>query len=87
MCAYARASRILESAPMAATPPADAPPAERAEAGYHALEERTVDAREQVQRLNEQAIALIQEKPAVAIGVALGVGYLLGAFASRRWIV
>lgn len=72
---------------MAATTPTDAPMTERAEAGYHALEERAFDAREQVQRLNDQAITLIQDKPAVAIGVAFGVGYLLGALASRRWIV
>ena len=60
---------------------------EQVEAGYHAVAERAFDAKDQLERLNAQAVTLIQEQPVVAIGIAFGVGYLLGAFASRRWIV
>lgn len=65
----------------------EAPLQERLERGYHAMEERALDARVQLEQLNDQAVTFIQEKPLAAIGIAFGVGYVLGALASRRWII
>lgn len=44
-------------------------------------------AREQVEIANHTAITFIQDKPIIALGLAFGVGYLLGAAAKRRWII
>jgi len=60
---------------------------ERFEQGYIAIEESVGSTKEQVSALNAQAVHFIQNRPLAALGIAFGVGYLLGSAASRRWIV
>lgn len=51
------------------------------------MEERVSGVGESVSELNERAVAFIAEKPLAAIGIAFGVGYLVGKLASKRWLV
>lgn len=44
-------------------------------------------AKEQLEQANHLAVTFIQDKPLIALGVALGAGYLLGSLAARRWII
>jgi ElaB/YqjD/DUF883 family membrane-anchored ribosome-binding protein len=67
-----------------------------AEKAHHAREvvedrvrefEQTYDeARNQLQKYNEQAIHFIRENPGVCIIGAVAAGYLIGRLASRRWL-
>ncbi len=59
---------------------------ERIEEGYHELEERYDNARTQLRRANDRAVDFIRENPAICIVGAVGVGYLVGRLASRRWL-
>ena len=51
------------------------------------IEERVSGVGDSLTDLNEQAVRFIAERPAAAIGIAFGVGYLIGKLASRRWLV
>ena len=44
-------------------------------------------ARERLEHANHVAVTFIQDQPILALGAAVGIGYLLGRVASRRWIV
>ncbi len=59
---------------------------ERIEEGYHELEQRYDDARHQLREVNDRAVSFIRNNPAVAIVGAIGVGYVVGRLASRRWL-
>jgi ElaB/YqjD/DUF883 family membrane-anchored ribosome-binding protein len=45
------------------------------------------DARVRLEELNRRASDFVQENPAVCILGAMGIGYLIGKMASRRWLV
>lgn len=65
-------------------------PQEIAERANEAIENASAlqkQAKEQVEQLNHTAITFIQDQPLIALGVAFGAGYLLGAAAKRRWII
>ena len=51
------------------------------------IEERVHTTRDQLHELNEQAVAFIQQRPVAAIGIAFGVGYIIGKLAAKRWLV
>lgn len=51
------------------------------------IEDRLLSTRDRVHDLNEKAVRFIQERPAAAIGVAFGVGYIIGKLAAKRWLV
>ena len=44
-------------------------------------------ATERMEHINHVAKTFIKEQPILALGAAVGVGYLVGRVASRRWIV
>lgn len=44
-------------------------------------------ARERLEQANHVAVTFIQDQPILALGAAVGIGYLLGRVANRRWIV
>lgn len=50
------------------------------------MEARVSGVGDTVSELNEQAVRFIAERPVAAIGIAFGVGYLIGKLASRRWL-
>lgn len=50
------------------------------------IESRVSDVGDTVHELNEQAVRFISERPLAAIGIAFGVGYVIGKLASRRWL-
>lgn len=50
-------------------------------------QELQLRAKEQLEQANHLAVTFIQDKPLVALGVAFGVGYLIGSVAARRWII
>jgi hypothetical protein len=43
-------------------------------------------ARARLEELNRRAADFVQENPAVCVLGALGIGYLVGKMASRRWL-
>lgn len=43
-------------------------------------------ARERLEHANHVAVTFIQDQPILALGAAVGIGYLVGRVASRRWI-
>ena len=45
------------------------------------------DFREELEDLNRRAVEFVRENPAVCMLGALGIGYLVGKMASRRWLV
>lgn len=51
------------------------------------LEERVSGLGESVAEVNDRVLAFIEERPVAAIGIAIGVGFLIGKLASRRWLV
>ncbi|NND02494.1 MAG: hypothetical protein HKN91_06885 [Acidimicrobiia bacterium] len=51
------------------------------------IEERVSGVGDSVAELNERAVEFIAEKPLAAIGIAFGVGYLIGKLATKRWLV
>lgn len=51
------------------------------------MEERVSGVGDTIAEVNEQVVAFISERPVAAIGVAFGVGYLIGKLASKRWLV
>jgi len=59
---------------------------ERIEEGFHEMEARYDDARNQLRTLNDQAVEFIRENPALCVAGAVGVGYLIGKLARRRWL-
>lgn len=59
---------------------------ERIEDGFHEMEARYDDARAQLRTYNDQAVDFIRENPAICVAGAVGVGYLVGKLASRRWL-
>jgi ElaB/YqjD/DUF883 family membrane-anchored ribosome-binding protein len=59
---------------------------ERIEEGYHELEGRYDDARMQLRQANDTAVEFIRENPVLCIAGAIGVGYVVGRLASRRWL-
>ena len=60
---------------------------ERALHEAQALEERADKLREQATAINRGAVTFIQDRPAVAIFGAFGIGYFFGSLAARRWII
>ncbi|AWV87959.1 DUF883 family protein [Bradymonas sediminis] len=60
---------------------------ERIEEGFHEMEARYDDARDQLRTINDQAVEFIRENPALCVAGAIGVGYLLGKLAKKRWLV
>lgn len=65
-------------------------PQDLAERASNALENANAlqqQAKERLEHANHTAITFIQDQPLLALGVAFGVGYLLGAAAKRRWII
>ncbi len=50
------------------------------------LEARVSGVGDTVSELNAQAVQFISERPVAAIGIAFGVGYLVGKLANRRWL-
>ena len=52
----------------------------------HEIEDSVQATRDRVHELNEQAVRFIQERPAAAIGIAFGVGYIVGKLAAKRWL-
>lgn len=59
---------------------------ERIEEGFHEMEARYDQARNQLRTLNDQAVEFIRENPALCVAGAVGVGYLIGKLARRRWL-
>lgn len=53
---------------------------------YHELEERYDEMRGVLEHYNESAQTFIREHPAACIAGAVGLGYLVGRLASRRWL-
>lgn len=51
------------------------------------LEQRVQSTRDRVHDFNEHAVQFIQERPAAALGIAFGVGYIVGKLAAKRWLV
>lgn len=58
----------------------------RIEEGFHEMEARYDDARDQLRILNDTAVDFIRENPALCLAGAVGVGYLVGKLAKRRWL-
>lgn len=58
----------------------------RLEESYHELEQRYGDVRSQAREINDRAVDFIRNNPVVCIAGAVGVGYLVGRLASRRWL-
>lgn len=56
------------------------------EEGYQEVERRYDETRMQLRDLNDRAVRFIQENPGWCIVGALGVGYVVGRLASRRWL-
>ena len=54
---------------------------------YQEFDDQFETTRDKAYEINNRAIEFIQDNPAVAIAVAVGVGYVVGRLASRRWIV
>lgn len=54
---------------------------------YREFDEQYETSRDKAYAINNRAIEFIQENPAVAIVAAVGVGYVVGRLASRRWII
>ena len=55
--------------------------------GVQEIEARVSGASDKVSELNDQAVQFIAERPLAAIGIAFGVGYLVGKLAAKRWLV
>lgn len=55
--------------------------------GVQKLEAQVSQVGDSLHDLNERAVRFIEERPLAAIGIAFGVGYLVGKLASRRWLV
>lgn len=53
---------------------------------YQQLEQRYGDARMRLREANDRARDFIEENPAICIAGAVGIGYLIGRLASRRWL-
>ncbi|MFW5966187.1 MAG: hypothetical protein ACOCV2_01660 [Persicimonas sp.] len=53
---------------------------------YHQLEQRYGDVRTRLREANDRAREFIEENPVVCIAGAVGIGYLVGRLASRRWL-
>lgn len=60
---------------------------QRLEEGFQQMEQRYGDLREQLHDYNERATEFIRENPALCLAGAVGVGFLLGKLAKRRWLV
>lgn len=58
----------------------------RIEEGFHEMEQRYGDAREQMRDYNDKAVEFIRQNPAMCLAGAVGVGFVLGKLASRRWL-
>ena len=54
---------------------------------YREFDDRYESTRDKAYAINNRAIEFIQENPAASIIAAVGIGYLVGRLASRRWIV
>lgn len=54
---------------------------------YRDFDEKYASPRDKMYAVNDNALRFVEDNPVVAIGVAVGVGYLIGRLASRRWIV
>lgn len=59
---------------------------ERIEDGFHEVTERVEDMRGQLREYNDRALLFIRENPALCIAGAVGVGYIVGKLASKRWL-
>lgn len=55
--------------------------------GYHELEERYKDVRDQAYALNRRAMQVVEEHPVACVAGAFAVGYLVGKLAKRRWLI
>ena len=51
------------------------------------IEARVSGVGDTLTELNEQAMQFIADRPVAAMGVAFGVGFVIGKLASRRWLV
>lgn len=60
---------------------------EQAVEGYHQVEQRVTELRDQATAINHQAVDFIKHNPGIAVAGAFGIGYLLGSMAARRWII
>lgn len=55
--------------------------------GVKKFEEGVAGVPDALSDINDRAVNFISEKPLAAIGIAFGVGYLVGKLASRRWLM
>ncbi|MEZ4461880.1 MAG: hypothetical protein R3E66_19595 [bacterium] len=55
--------------------------------GYHEIEERYRDLRDQAYNLNQKAMQVVEEHPVACVAGAFAVGYLIGKLAKRRWLL
>lgn len=55
--------------------------------GYHELEERYKDVRDQAYALNRRAMQVVEDHPVACVAGAFAVGYLVGKLAKRRWLI
>lgn len=55
--------------------------------GYHEIEERYRDLREQAYNVNRRAMQVVEEHPVACVAGAFAVGYFIGKLAKSRWLV
>lgn len=55
--------------------------------GYHELEERYRDVREQAYALNRRAMKVVDQHPVACVVGAFAVGYVIGKLAKRRMLI
>ncbi len=55
--------------------------------GYHEIEERYRDLREQAYNVNRRAMQVVEDHPVACVAGAFAVGYFIGKLAKSRWLV
>ena len=77
----------MENEPSAESTPEQGARLQELSQSVQDIEARFAGASDAVHELNDQAVRFISEKPLAAIGIAFGVGYVVGKLAARRWLV
>ncbi len=86
MTASEPSSSATQTEPQSASATTD-PGEDSLEQRYRELEQTYDDTRARLEDLNDRAAGFIKENPGVCILGALAAGYVVGRFASRRWLV
>ena len=55
--------------------------------GYHEIEERYRDLRDQAYNVNRRAMQVVEEHPVACVAGAFAIGYFIGKLAKSRWLI